>query len=198
MITAPAPSALVRRLRAPGYLILGLAMFFPFLDLAVSVSPFRPSTVAWRWGTVGMLSSAIGASLLLLFLIYVLAHFAGDRRIMVVCAVLAALIALLMVGMLGTFALDSLQMKRRVQEAAQAKFLIACAQALMKLVLEGLGATVLAVNIFNTLKTVKPSSSARSESRASASLIMGRASASRHISAEVAAIPEEPKQPVSE
>jgi hypothetical protein len=192
MITAAAPNALVRRLRAPGYLILGIAMVFPLLDLLVSVLPLRPATVVWRFGAVGLLSSAIGAPLLILFFIFVLAYFSGDRKIMVVCAAIAALIALVMIGMAGTFALDALQMKRRVQAAAQAKFLMACAQALLKLAFEGLAALVLAVSAFRTLRGAKAAPVARTEARPSSSLLMGRAAGARPITAEVAQIPAPP------
>jgi hypothetical protein len=192
MITAAAPNALVRRLRAPGYLILGIAMVFPLLDLLVSVLPLRPATVVWRFGAVGLLSSAIGAPLLILFFIFVLAYFSGDRKVMVVCAAIAALIALLMIGMGGTFALDALQMKRRVQAAAQPKFLMACAQAMLKLGAEGLAALVLAVSAFRTLKGAKAPPVVRTEARPSSSLLMGRAAATRPVTAEVDQIPAPP------
>ena len=189
MITAAAPNALARRLRVPGYLILGIAMVLPLLDLLVSVMPLKPSTVVWRFGAVGLLSSAIGAPLLILFFIYVLAFLSGDRKIVAVCAALAAVIALLMIAGAGTFALDALQMKRRVQEAAQARFLLASAQAMMKLGLEGLAALVLAVSAFRTLKGAKAAAVARAEARPSSSLLMGRAASARPITGEIAQIP---------
>ena len=188
MLIAAAPNALVRRLRAPGYVILGIAMVFPLLDLLVSVMPLRPATVVWRFGAVGLLSSAIGAPLLVVFLIYVLAFFAGDRKVAMLCAVLAALIAVLMVAGAGTFVLDALQMKRRVQEPAQMRFLVASAQALMKLGLQGLGGLVLAVSAFRSLKAAKSLPVARTEARASTSLLMGRASQPRPVAVEVAQV----------
>ena len=198
MTTAAAPPALVRRLRAPGYLILGVAMVLPLLDLFVTLMPFRPATVMWRFGAVGLLSSAIGAPLLVLFLVFALAYFCGDRKIMILCAVLAALVALLMILGAGTFALDALQMKRRVQEAAQTKFLVASGQAMLKLGLEGLAALVLTVSIVRTLRGAKAAPAPRTETRASSSLLMGRSSGSRPITGEVAQIPAAPREPVNE
>ena len=192
MTTAAAPNALVRRLRAPGYLILGIAMVLPLLDLVVSVNPFRPSTVVWRFGAVGLLSSAVGAPLLVLFFVFVLAYFSGDRKVMILCTALAALIALLMIGGAGTFALDALQMKRRVQAAAQPRFIMASVQAMMKLALEGLAALVLAVSAFRTLKGAKAAPATRTEARASSSLLMGRAASPRSMPAEVADVPAVP------
>ena len=184
MLTAVAPNALVRRLRAPGYLIFGIAMVFPILDLVVSVWPVRPETVVWRFGFVGLFSSAIGAPLLILFLIYALAFYSGDRKVVVLCAVLAALMAFVMIAFTGTFVLDALQMKRRVQGAAQPKFLIVSAQALIKLGLQGVAALVLAVSAFRSLKAVKSVPAARADARPSSSLLMGRASAPRPIAVE--------------
>ena len=198
MITAAAPNALVRRLRAPGYLILGIAMVLPLLDLLVSVMPLKPTTVVWRFGAVGLLSSAIGAPLLILFFIFVLAFLAGDRKIVALCAALAAVIALIMIAGAGTFALDALQMKRRVQEAAQARFLLASAQAMMKLGLEGLASLVLAVSAFRTFKGAKAVAVARAEARPSSSLLMGRAATAKPVTGEIAQIPAAVAQPVDE
>ncbi len=185
MITAAAPNPFIRRLRAPGYLILGIAMVLPLIDLVVSLSPLRPTTLMWRFGAVGLLASAIGAPLLVLFLIYVLAYFSGDRKVMVLCAVLAALIALMMIGGAGTFMLDALQMKRRIQEAAQARFLMASAQALFKMGLQGIAALVLAVSAFRTIKGVKTLPGPRGSSN----MLVGRPSVARPITAELPVIP---------
>lgn len=184
-----APNSLVRRLRAPGYVILCTTMVFPLLDWLVPLIPLRPLTIGWRFGAVGMLSSALGAPLLLLFLIYALAWFSGDRKVMVLCAVLAGLFALVAIVGAGTFTLDALQTKRRVQAAAQSKFLLVSGEALVKLAIEGLGALVLAVNIVRNLKDAKTLPALRSETRTSSSLLMGRA---RAVSAEVAVIPPTP------
>ena len=193
-----APNSLVRHLRAPGYLILGIAMVLPLMDLLVSVMPLRPATVVWRFGAVGLLSSAIGAPLLILFFIFVLAYLSGDRKIVAVCAALAAVIALVMIAGAGTFALDALQMKRRVQEAAQSRFLLASAQAMVKLGLEGLASLVLAVSAFRTLKGAKAIAVARAEARPSSSLLMGRAASARPVTGESAQIPSAIAAPVDE
>ena len=164
-------------------------MILPLVDLVISLSPLRPTTLMWRFGAVGLLASAIGAPLLVLFLIYVLAYFSGDRKVMVLCAVLAALIALLMIAGAGTFALDALQMKRRIQEAAQARFIMASGQALFKMGLQGLAALVFAVSSFRTLKGAKALPGPRTEARASSNLLVGRPSIARPVTGEAAVIP---------
>ena len=189
MITAAAPNPFIWRLRTPGYLILGIAMILPLVDLVISLSPLRPTTLMWRFGAVGLLASAIGAPLLVLFLIYALAYFSGDRKVMILCAVLAVLIALLMIGGAGTFVLDALQMKRRIQEAAQARFVMASGQALFKMSLQGLAALVLAVSAFRTIKGAKALPGPRSEARASSGLLVGRPALARAVTGESPVIP---------
>jgi hypothetical protein len=182
-MTPPAPNSLARRLRVPGYLFFGIAMILPILDLLVSIYPIRLDTVVWRFGAVGLLSSAIGAPLLVLFFVFALALFAGDRKVIVTVGVLSALIALLLVAGTGSFALDALQMKRRVQAAAQQRFMMASAQAMMKLILEAISAVVLAITAFRTLRKTKALATPRSEARGSGSLVMGRPSAPRAVAA---------------
>ncbi|MEP6732006.1 MAG: hypothetical protein ABJE10_15270 [bacterium] len=186
-------SSLARRLRAPGYLFLGIAMVLPLLDLLVSVYPLRLGTVVWRFGAVGLLSSAIGAPLLVLFFIFALALFAGDRRVIVTVGVISVLIALLLVASTGSFALDALQMKRRVQAAAQERFMMASMQAMLKLILEAISAIVLALSSFRALKKVKLAA-ARNEPRNSGSLVMGRSRRSR---SSTPVLPAEPVPPAA-
>ncbi|MDB4888704.1 MAG: hypothetical protein JWL61_559 [Gemmatimonadetes bacterium] len=190
-MTLPAPNSLARHLRVPGYLFFGIAMILPLLDLLVSVYPARLGTVVWRFGAVGLLSSAIGAPLLVLFFIFALALFVGDRKVIVTVGVVAALIALLLVAGTGSFALDALQMKRRVQAAAQQRFMMASMQAMMKLILEAISAIVLSITAFRTLKKSKRAASSRPEPRAAGSLMMGRPSAPRPIAAATEAPPAE-------
>lgn len=173
-----APNSFARRIRVPGYLFLGIAMILPILDLLVSVYPIRLGTVVWRFGAVGLLSSAIGAPLLVLFFIFALAVISGDRRVITAVAIVAAIIALLLVAGTGSFALDALQMKRRVQEAAQQRFMMASGQAMLKMILQGISAIVLAVTALRMIKKPVVVAVSRTESRRSSSLVMGRKSSS--------------------
>ena len=182
-----APNSLARHLRAPGYLFFGIAMLLPVLDLLISIYPFRIGTVVWRFGAVGLLSSAVGAPLLVLFFVFALALFAGDRKVVIAVGVLAALIALLLISGSGSFVLDALQMKRRVQAAAQERFMMASAQAMLKLVLESITAIVLALSAFRALSRAKVFAAQRNEPRGSAALVMGRQSSPRPAVAAVEA-----------
>jgi hypothetical protein len=190
-----APNSLARHLRVPGYLFFGIAMLLPVLDLLISIYPFRLGTVVWRFGAVGLLSSAIGAPLLVLFFVFALALFAGDRKVVIAVGVLAALIALLLISGSGSFVLDALQMKRRVQAAAQQRFMMASAQAMLKLVLESITSIVLALSAFRALSKAKVVAAQRNEPRGSAALVMGRQSSPRP---SVAAVEAQAPAAVSE
>lgn len=173
-----AQTSLVRSLRVPGYVILGIATVLPMLDLLVSVMPLRPSTVVWRFGAVGLYSSAIGTPLLILFFIYVLAHLSGDRKVRIAVGVIAALITVSLIAAAGAFVLDALQMRQRIQPAAQTRFMTASVQAMLKLALEGLAALVLAVSVFRSARAAKAAPAARVESgRSGSPLLVGRPSA---------------------
>ena len=194
-----APNSLVRHIRVPGYLFLGIATVLPLLDLLISVYPLRPATVVWRFGAVGLLSSAIGAPLLVLFFVFALAVFAGDRKIITTVGIVSVIIALMLIAGSGSFALDALQMKRRVQEAAQQKFMMASVQALLKLLLEAASAIVLAFSAFRTLARAKVAPSTRSEPRGSSSgLVMGRQSSRTVAPAAEAPPPAAINAPVDE
>jgi hypothetical protein len=146
---------LVRRLRTPGYLIMAVTSILPLIDLMMAISPMHPGTVMWRFGAVGLISSAIGAPLLVLTLVYALALLCGDRKVVVTVGVIAAVIAVLMLVGAGSFTLDALQMKGRVNPAALDKFKGASALALVKLVVMGVSAIVLAVSAFRSAKLGK-------------------------------------------
>jgi hypothetical protein len=182
-----APNSLARHLRVPGYLFFGIAMILPVLDLLISIYPFRIGTVVWRFAAVGLLSSSVGAPLLVLFFVFALALFAGDRRVVIAVGVIATLVALLLISSSGSFVLDALQMKRRVQAAAQQRFMLASAQAMLKLILQSITSIVLALSAFRALSKAKIVAQQRSEPRGSAALVMGRQSSSRPVVAPVAA-----------
>ena len=190
MITS-APNNVVRRLRVPGYLFLGIAMILPVIDLFVLVYPLRLTQVIWRFGAVGLLSSAVGAPLLVLFFVFALALFAGDRKVVAAVGVLAALIALLLIGGAGSFSLDALQMKRRVQAAAQLKYLMTAGQALVKLLIEALSAIVLSVSAFRAA-SAKALPVSPAEQRTSAGLVMGRRPSGRTGPADLPAAVQSP------
>jgi len=168
----PSASDLIRRLRAPAYLIMAVTSILPLIDLLMAISPVHFGTVMWRFGAVGLISSALGAPLLVLVLVYALALLSGDRKVVITVGVIAVVMALLMLVGAGSFSLDALQMKSRVNPVALDKFKGASALALVKLLVMGVSAIVLAVSAFRSAKLMKRETVR--VTRPSASLIMGQ------------------------
>jgi hypothetical protein len=169
----PAANSLIRRIRGPGYLLFLSALILPLIDFLIQIYPYRMSTVVWRFAAVATLSGAIAPPVLILFLIFVLATMSGDRKVLLTIGVVCSLLALLLIGSAGSFALDALQMKQRVQEAAQTKYLASAGQALFKLLVQTLCTIVLAVSSFRATRAATSTLSA-ADQRASAGLVMGR------------------------
>lgn len=180
-MTSTAPD-LLRRLRAPGYLIMAVTSILPIIDLMMAISPMHPGTVMWRFGAVGLISSAVGAPLLVLTLIYALALLSGDRKVVIAVGVIAVLLAVLMIGGAGAFTLDALQMKSRVNPVALTKFKGASALALLKLVVMGIAAIVLAVSAFRSSRLVKRE--VVRSNRPNANLIVGQGTTPKAIAPE--------------
>jgi hypothetical protein len=67
---------------------------------------------------------------------------------------LAGIYGLLLVAALVSFPLDALQMRRRVADAAQSKFTLMSATAVLRLGLYALGAIVLSLSLFRSARLV--------------------------------------------
>jgi hypothetical protein len=180
-MTSTAPD-LLRRLRTPGYLIMAATSILPLIDLMMAISPMHPGTVMWRFGAVGLVSSAVGAPLLVLTLIYALALLVGDRKVVIAIGVIAAILALLLLLGSGAFTLDALQMKARVNPVALDKFKGASALALLKLLVMCISSIVLAVSAFRSAKLTKRE--VVRANRPGATLIVGQGTAPKSVMAE--------------
>jgi hypothetical protein len=172
----------IRRLRVPTYTILGMALLLQVLDLIATVSPMHAGQVLWRFGAVGLFASAVINPLILLIFIYVLAVALGDKVTIRVIAALAALLAVLILIGAGSFSLDTLQMKSRVQPEALDKFKGAALLALFKLLLELVSSTVLAVSAIRTLRYLQRTAVPRGNSVGS--LVVGHGTQGRAASAK--------------
>jgi hypothetical protein len=129
------------RLALPTYTVALLLVLFPLIDVGQTVVPFRPGAVDWRFNAVGLYSrSLIPPMLGLALAVWTSAlyeHRAGQRAIAIVSGVLALATTL----MLLLFALDAVQMRTQVPEAARSSLLTATVFAIFKF---GLVAFVLA------------------------------------------------------
>ena len=141
-----------RRLRTPTYTVLGIALLLQVFDLIAAIAPMHFDQLLWRFGAVGLAASAVANPLILLIFIYVLAVALGDKTTIRVVAVISGLIALFLLIGAGSFSLDTLQMKSRVQPAAADKFKLAALLALFKLLAELVSASVLTMSAIKTLR----------------------------------------------
>jgi hypothetical protein len=172
----PTSPPLAGRLRAPGYVLLGLMGVLPVLDFLIVAWPMKPSEVTWRFGAFGQLSASAAAPLVALLLLYALAYACADRKMLRFCAAITIVYALLLITATLSFPLDALEMRRRVPTASQTKFGLASGDAVIRLALYSIGALVLAASQWRSARLL-----ARIEAKApdaSSVLLMRKASLS--------------------
>ncbi len=162
----------------PGYLILAMMVVFPLLDSALTVWPFRPSEVSWRFGAAGIMTRGLMAPLFGLILIYGLTliyeHRLAQRAISIISGV--AVLVLMAVSVL--FVLDMLQMRAMVQPHMKTAFDVASLVALIKTGVVIVIGSVLAFAAFRSSRGTGPAR--RAESRgASGSTLINRESTAR-------------------
>jgi hypothetical protein len=89
-----------------------LLTLVPLVDLALRVYPPKFGTVQWRFAALGLLAGNLGTVLLGLGLIGLVAALVGHRMVLRVLAIIALVGGVLLVGGLGMFVLDALQVRR--------------------------------------------------------------------------------------
>lgn len=129
-----------------GYLLAGILILFPLIEVSLAGWPPRPASVAWRYGTMGIFSRALMTPLLGLLLGSGVALLARQRRAVRVFGVLSALTALFLLFGSGRFLLDALHMRGQVGSDMTARSTLdaTTVPALVKLLIGMVGAGVLA------------------------------------------------------
>lgn len=134
-----------RFLQWPAYPVAALLVVFPITDALLSVSPFKPGVVSWRFGAMGQLSRALMTPLLGLLLLAVISLALERWRTLRAIAVVSALSVPVLLGVMLLFMLDALELRATVAEAVRTGFDVATAIALTKYGLAVIVATALAV-----------------------------------------------------
>lgn len=124
-----------KHLTVPAYAIAFLLILFPLLDTALSVLPPRFGEVAWRFGATGLFSRALMTPLLGLLLAFAVALLREQRKMQRAVAIVSALVAVVVIGAMGMFVLDAVQMRSQVRPQAKTAFDIASLVALGKFML---------------------------------------------------------------
>lgn len=108
-----------RRLLSVGYGIGFLLIALPLLEWVLTVWPLRPSTTVWRFGSVGLLSQALIQPIVGCALIAVTAFGLSHRALLKVLAGLYLIGAVAILGAVGVFALDSIEVRSLAQDQVQ-------------------------------------------------------------------------------
>ncbi|MEP6622470.1 MAG: hypothetical protein ABJE47_24680 [bacterium] len=125
-----------------------MTLTLQLFDFAYTIAPFRFESIVWRYASVGGAANSVGNLFLLILLVYAVALSFVDGRMILAVGVIAATIAVFLYVGTGSFLLDALQLRARIDPAGVRKFDIATAQAFAKLVTEAIVATIFAINAF--------------------------------------------------
>lgn len=109
------PNDTARRLRLPGYIVLGYMTIGSLLDILISSQPASIHDLRWRLGVSTLLTGASGTILLGSLLFLGLAILTADEISLWVGFTLSLLIGLGYLLVSGIFTLDSVQLRAQVK-----------------------------------------------------------------------------------
>jgi hypothetical protein len=127
-----------RHLATPLYATAGAVGVLPFIELGLTLQPWTPGDVSWRYGAVGLLTRTLVTPLVGLAVLVATAAVLGHRAALRAALVTSLGGVVLLIGATGLFLLDMLTMRAMVRPEATAAFRAGAAMALIKL-LAGIG-----------------------------------------------------------
>lgn len=127
------------RLWAPGYLVAFFLVAAPLNDLVLRLRPLDPSSLEWRYGSIGFVSLSLEAPFLGILLALIVAAVLGHKRTVQVLSVVALVASVGLLGLGGLFALDAQQLRSMIDPLLRPSFSIGALIALVKF---GVGACV--------------------------------------------------------
>jgi hypothetical protein len=117
------------------YLIAFILIVLPLVDAAVTVTPFHPRNVQWRFGAIGLLTNTMLTPAFGFMVAVVTAATLQHVRTQRVLAILSWIAVVVLLGLLVTFALDALQTRAMVRPEMMRPFVLASTIAACKMVL---------------------------------------------------------------
>lgn len=144
----PLPLDVVRRLRVPGYLVMGMLTSLPIIELGASSWPLQLHLAAWRLNVVGAAGPTGVTALLGLYFIFAIAAASDDRGVLWTVSSVCGVAAVVCLAAAGLFPLDVLQMKGQVRPDAMARFWAASIVAMLKICFAGVVSVALAISSF--------------------------------------------------
>jgi hypothetical protein len=124
-----------RRVALAIYPIAFMLALIPLTDALAQVWPLKPGQVGWRYGAVGIFSSALFTPLLAVFLTLLAASVLRQRWVQILLGIVSVLSALVLVAVLALFALDALQVVHMTVPGDKRSFQVGGAKAAAKLLL---------------------------------------------------------------
>ena len=153
--SAPSIESFASRIRTPGYLILIVTACLPMLDFVAGSWPLQLANPTWRFGVLGLLANYSLGFVGELFLIFVLAVAASDRKVLIALGIVTTAMAVLLFIGCGGFALDAVQTRVRVTPQTVHRFDFAALEGLLKLILVVVSNIVLSRSAFRAARTGK-------------------------------------------
>lgn len=127
-----------------GYLLAAVLVVFPLVEVGLAGWPPRPGSVAWRYGTISILTRALMTPLLGLAIASGLGLLLRQPRMVRTLAVISALVSFFLLFTSARFLLDALHMTAQVGADAVARSTLnATTIPAMFRLLVGFAATVL-------------------------------------------------------
>jgi hypothetical protein len=121
-----------KHLALPTYGVGALLVFLPLLDFVLSIFPIRLGDASWRFGAEGILSRALLTPVLGLLIWFLVASFLEHRLMLRLIVGICALIDLVLVVVVVSFILDSLQVRGQFTPEAKVAFMATAITALVK------------------------------------------------------------------
>jgi hypothetical protein len=123
---------ILARLKWPIYFIaIGLTVI-PLVDFGLSVLPVDAGNLRWRWSTLGLFTGFLFTPLFAIILVCFIAAQLEDRVTQRVLSILNLLAAVLLLGMLLLYALDTIQLRADLPETDRLPFYMSAVRALVK------------------------------------------------------------------
>jgi hypothetical protein len=129
--TSDSPASLAARYATVIYIIAALMVVSPPLDIMLSMQQYVVSSPRWRFGAVGLLTGSMLLPMLGLVLASFTASLVGHRWVHRVVLVLAALMVLTNFAFMGSFALDSIEIRRQVNSNVVGRFDVTVVKTLL-------------------------------------------------------------------
>ena len=127
-------SASLKSLAWPTYFVAFLLVATPALDFLTNIWPLHLSNVQWRYGSVGLLAGFLLTPLFGIMFALGAALVLRHRLVLRVVSYLNLVSAVLILVLVGLFALDVLEVRATVPEEARAMFRTGAAKAAVKYV----------------------------------------------------------------